>query len=215
MMGCNDVRKSTNGQIFGTVMKKKSEAAWAACLSEIDQKPREWKALEIAVISGENFPCMDVCGLCDPLVRFKIDDGQTITKVGFSTSEAGKKRFYSGMKGEKDQVETSVAKNTLNPIWDETFIFSFMDEENPGKITLEVIDVDDFKDSDRIGTIKVSCETVELWMKNEIGFVESKSYQVMNDDKLVKGTEDPDLDCVVNLSVKVIQDDQKMSNYEV
>jgi hypothetical protein len=195
-------------------MQKKSDAAWAACLSGIASEPPLPKALVVTIVSGQNFPKMDKYGSCDPLIQFRPDDGQKITKLskhGSFSSEIAQRISHNP---ENKSLITSVAKQTMFPRWDETFLVSFQDDENPGKLELVAWDHDNLTDMDFIGEVKILCETLELWMKEDVGFMVPMVCELRKGGLLVKGGGD-DMEATIHLNFKVEVDEQKHQNHMV
>jgi hypothetical protein len=195
-------------------MQKKSEGAWAACLSGINPEPPVPKALAVTIVRGLNFPRMDKCGSCDAMIQFRPDDGQTITKISKEESFSSEISQRIGHANENKFIATSVAKQTLFPRWDEIFLVSFSDDENPGKLDLVAWDHDNLTDMDFIGEVKVLCETLELWMKEDIGFVVPMVCELRKGGLTVKGGES-DTETTIHLNFKVVIDEKKRLNQKV
>jgi hypothetical protein len=180
-------------------MQKKSEDAWASCLSGIDSFLPTPKALAVTVVRGLNFPKMDKCGSCDPMIQFRPDDGQTITRTSPETGDRH---------GHAESLSTSVAKQSMFPRWDEVFLVSFQDDENPGKLDLVAWDHDNVTEMDFIGEVKILCETLELWMQEDIGFMVPMVCELRKNGLAVKGGES-DTETTIHLNFKVVIDQQK------
>lgn len=189
-------------------MQKKSEAAWAICLSEIDGGNSTPKALAVTVVCGQNFPKTDKFGTCDPFIRFKPDDGQTITKLSSNVGNGLTDLKETTNSADRKNLETSVAKQTMFPRWDEKFLITFVDDENPGKLNMAAWDYDTLTDIDYIGDFKILCETLELWMQEDIGFVVPMVCEVLKNGEVVKGGESGSA-TTVHLKFEVVLDKAK------
>ena len=196
-------------------MQKRSESAWAACLSEIKGESPTPKALAVTVVCGQNFPRMDKSGTCDPFIRFKPDDGQSVVKISKNGSLMTEERG-SNVHIDRQNIETSVQKQTLFPTWDETFVIGFEDEENPGRLQLTAWDFDTITDDDFIGEIKIVCETLESWMSEDVGFVVLEVCLLRKGGLPVKGGETgTQNDASLHLKFEVIVDKKKFKDLEV
>nr|AVK72374.1 synaptotagmin protein [Nemertoderma westbladi] len=95
--------------------------------------------LTVGIIQGADLPGMDMSGTSDPYVKvFLLPD---------------KKKKY----------ETKVHRKTLNPSFNESFVFKVPYTDIAGKIlVMAIYDFDRFSRHDQIGEIKVPLNTVDL-----------------------------------------------------
>ncbi|OAF69555.1 Synaptotagmin VIII [Intoshia linei] len=105
--------------------------------------------LTVGVKQGMDLPAMDMGGTSDPYVKMYI------------------------LPGKKKKFETKVHRKTLNPVFDETFIFKDIVYAEIGSKTLvfAIYDFDRFSKHDRIGQIHIPlgqidlCNQIEEWKK--------------------------------------------------
>uniref|UniRef100_A0A670YKM5 Synaptotagmin n=1 Tax=Pseudonaja textilis TaxID=8673 RepID=A0A670YKM5_PSETE len=96
-------------------------------------------ALTVGILQAAELPALDMGGTSDPYVKvFLLPD---------------KKKKY----------ETKVQKKTLNPTYNETFVFKIPYQELGGKtLVMAIYDFDRFSKHDIIGEVKVPMNTVDL-----------------------------------------------------
>ena len=90
--------------------------------------------LDVHLKNGENLIAKDSCGTSDPYVKFKISD-QIIKK-------------------------SKIIYKTLNPIWDQYFVFPINDICQP--LTLKVYDHDTFSTDDFLGQVSIDLLQLNL-----------------------------------------------------
>ncbi|XP_070795987.1 synaptotagmin-2 [Pituophis catenifer annectens] len=95
--------------------------------------------LTVGILQAAELPALDIGGTSDPYVKvFLLPD---------------KKKKY----------ETKVQKKTLNPTYNETFVFKIPYQELGGKtLVMAIYDFDRFSKHDIIGEVKVPMNTVDL-----------------------------------------------------
>ena len=96
--------------------------------------------LSVNIIEAENVPAKDLGGYSDPYIRVMI------------------------LPDKRKKFETKVQKRTLNPVYNETFVFKNMpysDIENR-TLLMEVYDFDRFSGHDIIGIVKLPLIDVDL-----------------------------------------------------
>ncbi|XP_067387987.1 synaptotagmin-2 isoform X2 [Emydura macquarii macquarii] len=95
--------------------------------------------LTVGILQAAELPALDMGGTSDPYVKvFLLPD---------------KKKKY----------ETKVQKKTLNPVFNETFVFKVPYQELGGKtLVMAIYDFDRFSKHDIIGEVKVPMNTVDL-----------------------------------------------------
>ncbi|VDK36127.1 unnamed protein product [Taenia asiatica] len=110
------------------------------------QPTRGANLLTVGIIQARDLPAMDMCGTSDPYVKVFL------------------------LPNKKRKFETKVHRKTLNPVFNETFVFKLPYAEISGTtLVLYVYDFDRFSKHDQIGQIKISlgsidlCQTLEEW----------------------------------------------------
>ncbi|KAM4583383.1 synaptotagmin-2-like isoform 2-T3 [Fundulus diaphanus] len=100
--------------------------------------------LTVGILQAADLMSMDSGGTSDPYVRVLLFPDK-------------KKKF-----------DTKVHKKTLNPVFNETFVFKVPYEELGGKIlTMSVFDYDRFSKHDVIGEVKIPMNTIDFGRPNE------------------------------------------------
>ncbi|PAA55965.1 hypothetical protein BOX15_Mlig031935g3 [Macrostomum lignano] len=95
--------------------------------------------LSVGVIQASDLPAMDMGGTSDPYVKVYI------------------------MPEKKKKFETKVHRKTLNPVFNETFIFKVPYADVPSKtLVFAVYDFDRFSKHDQIGLIKLPLGAIDL-----------------------------------------------------
>ncbi|VDM16154.1 unnamed protein product [Hydatigera taeniaeformis] len=102
--------------------------------------------LTVGIIQARDLPAMDMCGTSDPYVKVFL------------------------LPNKKKKCETKVHRKTLNPVFNETFVFKLPYAEVSGTtLVLYVYDFDRFSKHDQIGQLKIPlgsidlCQTLEEW----------------------------------------------------
>ncbi|KAL5104215.1 Synaptotagmin-1 [Taenia crassiceps] len=102
--------------------------------------------LTVGIIQARDLPAMDMCGTSDPYVKVFL------------------------LPNKKKKFETKVHRKTLNPVFNETFVFKLPYAEISGTtLVLYVYDFDRFSKHDQIGQLKIPlgsidlCQTLEEW----------------------------------------------------
>uniref|UniRef100_A0A803SZ41 Synaptotagmin n=1 Tax=Anolis carolinensis TaxID=28377 RepID=A0A803SZ41_ANOCA len=136
--------KDMKGQVKTCPFEKIS---WEAVLSTIQKalacSSEYWEIrsnrLTVGILQAAELPALDMGGTSDPYVKvFLLPD---------------KKKKY----------ETKVQKKTLNPTYNETFVFKIPYQELGGKtLVMAIYDFDRFSKHDIIGEVKVPMNTVDL-----------------------------------------------------
>lgn len=112
--------------------------------------------LAVTVIQAENLPGMDMSGTSDPYVKLYL------------------------LPEKKKKVETKVHRKTLNPVFNETFIFKVPFNELPSKtLVFSIYDFDRFSKHDQIGQVIMPLGKIDLGQVIE----EWKDIQPPPDDK--------------------------------
>uniref|UniRef100_A0A183BT25 Synaptotagmin n=1 Tax=Globodera pallida TaxID=36090 RepID=A0A183BT25_GLOPA len=112
--------------------------------------------LAVTVIQAENLPGMDMSGTSDPYVKLYL------------------------LPEKKKKVETKVHRKTLNPVFNETFIFKVPFNELPSKtLVFSIYDFDRFSKHDQIGQVILPLGKIDLGQVIE----EWKDIQPPPDDK--------------------------------
>uniref|UniRef100_A0A8D0B924 Synaptotagmin n=1 Tax=Salvator merianae TaxID=96440 RepID=A0A8D0B924_SALMN len=98
-----------------------------------------YNALTVGILQAAELPALDMGGTSDPYVKvFLLPD-------------------------KKKKFETKVQKKTLNPTYNETFVFKIPYQELGGKtLVMAIYDFDRFSKHDIIGEVKVPMNTVDL-----------------------------------------------------
>lgn len=95
--------------------------------------------LSVTVIQAENLPGMDMSGTSDPYVKLYL------------------------LPEKKKKVETKVHRKTLNPVFNETFIFKVPFNEIGNKtLVFSVYDFDRFSKHDQIGQVLLALNKIDL-----------------------------------------------------
>ncbi|VDD79808.1 unnamed protein product [Mesocestoides corti] len=102
--------------------------------------------LTVGIIQARDLPAMDMCGTSDPYVKVFL------------------------LPNKKKKFETKVHRKTLNPVFNETFVFKLTYAEISGTtLVLYIYDFDRFSKHDQIGQLKIPlgsidlCQTLEEW----------------------------------------------------
>uniref|UniRef100_A0A914C7K8 C2 domain-containing protein n=1 Tax=Acrobeloides nanus TaxID=290746 RepID=A0A914C7K8_9BILA len=112
--------------------------------------------LSVTVIQAENLPGMDMSGTSDPYVKLYL------------------------LPEKKKKVETKVHRKTLNPVFNETFIFKVAFNEIASKtLVFSIYDFDRFSKHDQIGQVLLPLGKIDLGQVLE----EWKDIQPPPDDK--------------------------------
>uniref|UniRef100_A0A3Q2PRH1 Synaptotagmin n=1 Tax=Fundulus heteroclitus TaxID=8078 RepID=A0A3Q2PRH1_FUNHE len=100
--------------------------------------------LTVGILQAADLMSMDSGGTSDPYVRVLL------------------------FPDKKKKYDTKVHKKTLNPVFNETFVFKVPYEELGGKIlTMSVYDYDRFSKHDVIGEVKIPMNTIDFGRPNE------------------------------------------------
>lgn len=95
--------------------------------------------LSVTVIQAEDLPGMDMSGTSDPYVKLYL------------------------LPEKKKKVETKVHRKTLNPVFNETFIFKVAFNEIGGKtLVFAIYDFDRFSKHDQIGQVLIPLGKIDL-----------------------------------------------------
>jgi hypothetical protein len=95
--------------------------------------------LSVTVIQAENLPGMDMSGTSDPYVKLYL------------------------LPEKKKKVETKVHRKTLNPVFNETFVFKVPFNELPNKtLVFSIYDFDRFSKHDQIGQVLLPLGKIDL-----------------------------------------------------
>ncbi|XP_039185323.1 synaptotagmin-2 isoform X2 [Crotalus tigris] len=95
--------------------------------------------LTVGILQAAELPALDIGGTSDPYVKVFI------------------------LPDKKKKFETKVQKKTLNPTYNETFVFKIPYQELGGKtLVMAIYDFDRFSKHDIIGEVKVPMNTVDL-----------------------------------------------------
>ncbi|KRX82217.1 Synaptotagmin-1 [Trichinella sp. T6] len=95
--------------------------------------------LSVTVVDGQELPAMDLSGTSDPYVKLYL------------------------MPEKKKKFQTQVHRKTLNPVFNETFVFKVPYNELPSKTLLfSIYDFDRFGKNDQIGQLQVPLNSVDL-----------------------------------------------------
>jgi synaptotagmin-1 len=119
---------------------KKSEAPNLGKLEYSLDYDFQKQELKVEVIQAQELPAMDMSGTSDPYVKVYV------------------------LPDKKKKFETKVYRKTLNPIFNETFIFKNLAYGEIGGRTLvfAVYDFDRFSRHDQIGEVQIPLNTVDL-----------------------------------------------------
>ncbi|UJR21399.1 hypothetical protein I4U23_024489 [Adineta vaga] len=119
---------------------KKSEAPNLGKLEYSLDYDFQKQELKVEVIQAQELPAMDMSGTSDPYVKVYV------------------------LPDKKKKFETKVYRKTLNPIFNETFIFKNLAYGEIGGKTLvfAVYDFDRFSRHDQIGEVQIPLNTVDL-----------------------------------------------------
>jgi synaptotagmin-1 len=95
--------------------------------------------LTVGIIQATDLPAMDMCGTSDPYVKVYL------------------------MPDKKKKFETKVHRKTLNPVFNEKFVFKLpFGEVASQNLVLNVYDFDRFSKHDQIGQIKIPLKSLDL-----------------------------------------------------
>ncbi|CAF3677166.1 unnamed protein product [Rotaria socialis] len=119
---------------------KKSEAPNLGKLEYSLDYDFQKQELKVEVIQAQELPAMDMSGTSDPYVKVYV------------------------LPDKKKKFETKVYRKTLNPVFNETFIFKNLAYGEIGGKTLvfAVYDFDRFSRHDQIGEVQIALNTVDL-----------------------------------------------------
>ncbi|CAF1575746.1 unnamed protein product, partial [Adineta steineri] len=119
---------------------KKSEAPNLGKLEYSLDYDFQKQELKVEVIQAQELPAMDMSGTSDPYVKVYV------------------------LPDKKKKFETKVYRKTLNPVFNETFIFKNLAYGEIGGKTLifAVYDFDRFSRHDQIGEVQIPLNTVDL-----------------------------------------------------
>ncbi|CAF0918936.1 unnamed protein product [Adineta steineri] len=119
---------------------KKSEAPNLGKLEYSLDYDFQKQELKVEVIQAQELPAMDMSGTSDPYVKVYV------------------------LPDKKKKFETKVYRKTLNPVFNETFIFKNLAYGEIGGRTLifAVYDFDRFSRHDQIGEVQIPLNTVDL-----------------------------------------------------
>ncbi|KAM7541367.1 hypothetical protein Aperf_G00000046500 [Anoplocephala perfoliata] len=102
--------------------------------------------LTVGILQARDLPAMDMCGTSDPYVKVFL------------------------LPNKKKKFETKVHRKTLNPVFNESFVFKLPYAEISGTtLVLYIYDFDRFSKHDQIGQLKIPlgsidlCQTLEEW----------------------------------------------------
>lgn len=113
--------------------------------------------LSVSILKASNLPAMDRNGMSDPYVKVFIAPER------------------------KQKYETKIIRNTLNPVYNETFLFNVPFNELQSKtLFLVVFDYDRLSKDDKMGQLAVPLETIDFGTTSEI---EKPLQKPENDDE--------------------------------
>uniref|UniRef100_A0A0N4UPU8 Protein amnionless n=1 Tax=Dracunculus medinensis TaxID=318479 RepID=A0A0N4UPU8_DRAME len=122
-----------------TTKKKEEEKKFLGRLSYKLDYDFDKSSLSVAIIQAEDLPAMDLGGTSDPYVKLFL------------------------MPDKKKKFQTKVQRKSLNPVFNETFIFKVPYNEISGQtLILNVFDFDRFGKHDQIGQISIPLGKVDL-----------------------------------------------------
>ncbi|KAL1232164.1 Synaptotagmin-1 [Trichinella pseudospiralis] len=117
----------------------KAEPKYLGKLSYVLDYDFEKGQLSVTVVDGQELPAMDLSGTSDPYVKLYL------------------------MPEKKKKFQTQVHRKTLNPVFNETFVFKVPYNELPSKTLLfSIYDFDRFGKNDQIGQLQVPLNSVDL-----------------------------------------------------
>ncbi|EPB75341.1 C2 domain protein [Ancylostoma ceylanicum] len=129
--------------------------------------------LSVTVIQAEDLPGMDMSGTSDPYVKLYL------------------------LPEKKKKVETKVHRKTLNPVFNETFIFKVAFNEITAKtLVFAIYDFDRFSKHDQIGQVLIPLGKIDLGQVIE----EWKDIAPPPDDKEAVGFSDLSHDCLIRMA---------------
>jgi synaptotagmin-1 len=119
---------------------KKSEAPNLGKLEYSLDYDFQKQELKVEVIQAQELPAMDMSGTSDPYVKVYV------------------------LPDKKKKFETKVYRKTLNPVFNETFIFKNLayGEISGRTLVFAVYDFDRFSRHDQIGEVQIALNTVDL-----------------------------------------------------
>ncbi|KAL5960995.1 Synaptotagmin-1 [Taenia solium] len=144
---------------------------------EVNEKAADDKEkLTVGIIQARDLPAMDMCGTSDPYVKVFL------------------------LPNKKRKFETKVHRKTLNPVFNETFVFKLPYAEISGTtLVLYVYDFDRFSKHDQIGQLKIPlgsidlCQTLEEWRpieptdsENEKVCLTTNTFRLLDTSTLLK-----------------------------
>ncbi|KJH49604.1 C2 domain protein [Dictyocaulus viviparus] len=101
--------------------------------------------LLVTILDAHDLPAMDRNGMSDPYVKLSI------------------------LPERKQKYETKIIRNTLNPIYNETFLFSLPFNELQSKtLSLTVYDYDRLSKDDKMGQLSIPLESIDFGTTTEI-----------------------------------------------
>ncbi|CDW51807.1 synaptotagmin 1 [Trichuris trichiura] len=119
--------------------RNQAEPKYLGKLSYVLDYDFEKGQLAVTVVEGQELPAMDFSGTSDPYVKVYL------------------------MPDKKKRFQTRVHRKTLNPVFNETFVFKVPYNELPSKtLTFSVYDFDRFGKNDQIGQLQVPLNSVDL-----------------------------------------------------
>ncbi|BHF82273.1 Synaptotagmin-2 [Sparganum proliferum] len=123
--------------------KKKADLGSLQYSVEFDFQKNE---LSVGIIQATGLPAMDMCGTSDPYVKLFL------------------------LPNKKKKFETKVHRKTLNPVFNESFVFKLEYADiSATTLVMLIFDFDRFSKHDQIGQIKIPlgsidlCQTLEEW----------------------------------------------------
>ncbi|PIO76634.1 C2 domain protein [Teladorsagia circumcincta] len=101
--------------------------------------------LSVTILDAHRLPAMDRNGMSDPYVKLCI------------------------LPERKQKYETKIIRNSLNPVYNETFLFSLPFNELQSKtLMLTVYDYDRLSKDDKMGELSIPLETIDFGTTTEI-----------------------------------------------
>ncbi|VDM74803.1 unnamed protein product [Strongylus vulgaris] len=101
--------------------------------------------LSVTILEAHGLPAMDRNGMSDPYVKLSI------------------------LPERKQKYETKIIRNSLNPVYNETFLFTLPFNELQSKtLMLTVYDYDRLSKDDKMGQLSIPLESIDFGTTTEI-----------------------------------------------